>query len=141
METQASDAGLGRPGEGIARPGAAVFACLLAWLVPGAGHAFLGRRRRGAFFFMALLALFALGVSMDARLALQAGLDDPLALIIGVGQMAIGLPYILARALGFAAGDVRSASFDYGVAFTATAGLLNVLVMLDVVDIGLGRKA
>jgi hypothetical protein len=31
--------------------------------------------------------------------------------------------------------------FDYGVTFTATAGLLNVLVVLDAMDVALGRKA
>lgn len=141
MGTQASDAGLERPGEGITRPGGAALACLLAWLLPGAGHAFLGRRARGAFFCLALLALFGLGVSLDARLSLHLGLDDPLALVIGAGQAAVGLPYLVVRALGYASGDVRSATFDYGVTFTATAGLLNVLVMLDAVDIALGRKA
>jgi hypothetical protein len=141
METTSSNAGPEQAGQSLARPEAAVPACIIGWLVPGAGHAFLGARRRGAFFFLALLALFGLGLSMDARLALYAGLDDPLAVVIGAGQMAIGMPYFLARALGFAAGDVRSATFDYGVAFTSTAGLLNVLVVLDVADIALGRKA
>lgn len=140
METTSSNTEPEQQAQSIARPAAALPACLLGWLVPGGGHALLGARQRGLFFFLALSGLFGLGLSMDARLALHAGLDDPLALVIGVGQMAIGLPYLLARALGFAAGDIRSATFDYGIAFTSTAGLLNVLVVLDVVDIALGRK-
>ncbi|HET7290853.1 MAG TPA: DUF6677 family protein [Vicinamibacteria bacterium] len=130
-----------RPGERAFRPGAAAIACLLGWLLPGAGHAYVGRPGRGAFFCLALLTLFGVGVSLDARLTLHLGLDDPLGLVIGAGQAALGLPYVLARALGGATGDVRSATFDYGVTFTATAGLLNVLVMLDAVDVALGRKA
>lgn len=139
METQATEAP--QAGTTLARPCAAVSACLLALLLPGAGHLLLlGRRGRGAFFLLALLALFVLGVGMDARLTLHLGLDDPLALIIGLGQVGVGLPYLVARALGFAAGDVTSAVFDYGVTFTASAGLLNLLVALDAMDVALGRK-
>ncbi len=123
-----------------ARPILGGAACFLGLLLPGAGHLLLGRVGRGAFFLAALLALFVIGVSMDARLALHIGLDDPLALIIGVGQVAVGLPYLAARALGFAAGDPRAAGFDYGLTFTASAGLLNVLVALDAMDVALGRK-
>jgi uncharacterized protein DUF6677 len=141
METTSSSTGPEQARERASRRWAVAPACVLALLMPGAGHAFLGARQRGAFFCLALSALFGLGLSLDARLTLHAGLDDPLALVIGIGQMAMGLPYVLARALGFAAGDVRSAGFDYGIAFTSTAGLLNVLVALDVVDIAQGRKA
>jgi len=140
MQTTSSNTEPEQQGQSIPRPAAALPACVIGSLVPGGGHVFLGARQRGAFFFLALSGLFGLGLSMDARLALHAGLDDPLALVIGVGQMAIGLPYLVARALGFAAGDIRSATFDYGIAFTSTAGLLNVLVVLDVIDIALGRK-
>ncbi len=140
METQSTEAP--KTPETLARPlPVAAGACLLGLLLPGAGHVLLGRFRRGVFFLAALLALFALGVSMDARLTLRIGLDDPLALVIGLGQLAVGLPYLAARALGFAAGDPRAAGFDYGVTFTATAGLLNVLVVLDAMDVALGRKA
>jgi hypothetical protein len=133
---------LAPPVGAAARPAVVVaLACLIGWLLPGAGHAFLGRYARGAFFCLALLAMFVIGLSLDARLAMHAGLDDPLALLIGAGQAAVGLPYVLARTLHWAAGDVRSATFDYGVTFTATAGLLNVLVTLDAMDVALGRKA
>jgi len=53
--------------------------------------------------------------------------------------MAIGLPYLAARGLGFD-GDVRSVTFEYGNTFTAVAGLLNILVILDAYDTALGRK-
>ncbi len=138
METQATEAP--QAGGTLARPWAAVSACLLGLLLPGAGHLLLGRWARGAFYLLALLALFVLGVGMDARLTLHLGLDDPLALVIGLGQVAAGLPYLAARALGLANGDVTSAVFDYGVTFTASAGLLNLLVAMDAMDVALGRK-
>ena len=122
------------------RPSAALPACLLAWLLPGAGHLYLGRGARGLLFLGAIGALFGLGVAMDARLQIYLGLEDPLALIISFGQMAMGAPYFPAKALGFAAGRITSATYEYGLTFTAVAGLLNVLVILDAYDIALGRK-
>ena len=124
-----------------ARPGAVVPACLLAWLLPGAGHLYLRRRGRGLLFLGAIGALFVLGVAMDARLQVHLGLDDVLASLFSVAQMAIGVPYALARGLGFEAGQVRSVTYEYGNTFTAVAGLLNILVILDAHDIALGRKA
>jgi hypothetical protein len=123
-------------------------ALVLGALVPGAGHLYLGRKGRGVAFLAAIGALFLLGVAMQARLEIHTGLDDPLGSLLSIGQVAAGLPYFVARALGYgvysdpAALDqaVKSVTFEYGNTFTAVAGLLNVLVMLDAFDIGVGRK-
>jgi len=85
-------------------------------------------------------ALFLLGVSMDSRLQLYLGFEDPLALLFSLAQMAMGLPYFAARALGFEAGKVTSVSYEYGNTFTAVAGLLNILVILDALDTARGYK-
>jgi TM2 domain-containing membrane protein YozV len=117
----------------------AVPACLFAWLIPGAGHFYLRRPGKGLVFLVSIGALFLLGVAMDSRLDLNLGLDDLLASLFSVAQMAIGLPYFLARLLGVG-GDVRSVTFEYGNTFTAVAGLLNILVVLDAYDTAVGRK-
>lgn len=124
-----------------ARPAKALPACVLAWAVPGAGHLFLGRGRRGLVFFVCLSGLFALGLATGARLQMYAGLEDPLALLRSGAQMAIGLPYFLARTLGFAAGDVKALTHEYANTFTEVGGLLNVLVVLDAYDTATGRRA
>jgi hypothetical protein len=126
-----------------ARPRAStqvVSACLLAWLIPGLGHLYLRRRAKGLVLFFALGALFVLGVAMDSRLQLYLGFEDPLALLFSVAQMAVGAPYFLARALGFEAGQVTSVTYEYGNTFTAVAGLLNVLVILDALDTARGHR-
>lgn len=115
---------------------AAVLGCLL----PGAGHLYLGRYRRGWTFLAAIGALFLLGLAMDSRLELHLGLDDPLAFLLSLAQVGTGCLYMLARLVGAGAGEVTSPSFEYGNTFTAVAGLLNSLVMLDAYDIGIGRK-
>jgi len=122
------------------RTAAAVPACLLAWLLPGAGHLYLGRVGKGLVFLGSIGALFLLGVAMDARLQPHLGFDDLLALLRSLAQMCLGAPYFVARFLGFDAGLVTSVSHEYGNTFTEVAGLLNVLVILDTYDTALGRK-
>ena len=46
----------------------------------------------------------------------------------------------MARALGFDAGEVTAVTYEYGNTFTAVAGLLNILVILDAHDTAVGRK-
>jgi hypothetical protein len=116
-------------------------ACTLAWLVPGAGHFYLRRFGKGLIFVGAIGALFCLGVAMDARLQFHFGLDDPLSVLRSLAQVAIGLPYFVARQLGLDAGQVTSPLHEYGNTFTEVGGLLNVLVLLDALDTAQGRKA
>ncbi|HXK10345.1 MAG TPA: DUF6677 family protein [Vicinamibacteria bacterium] len=125
-----------------------VAAGLLAWVWPGLGHLFLGRRGKGLVLMGSTLALFVLGVAMDSRLQLNLGLEDPLAVLFSLAQMGIGTPYVLARFLGFGGQAdpaeivrlVKSPSFEYGNTFTAVAGLLNILVILDALDTARGVR-
>lgn len=121
-------------------PARAVTASLLAWVWPGLGHVYLRRRGKALILMGAILALFVLGIFMNARLELHTGLEDPLALLFSVAQMGIGAPYFLARGLGFEAGVVTSPTYEYGNTFTAVGGLLNILVILDALDTARGRK-
>ena len=50
------------------------------------------------------------------------------------------MPNLIARALGLGAGDVTAITWEYGNTFTIVAGLLNMLVVLDAVDVAEGRK-
>ena len=118
----------------------AVPACILAWLVPGAGHLYLGRTSRGVLFMGLIGAMFLLGVGMDARLQFYMGLEDPLALFRSAAQIAIGLPYVIARSIGFGPGDVKSVVHEYGNTLTEVGGLLNILIILDAYDVAQGRR-
>lgn len=118
----------------------AFVACLLAWLLPGAGHLYLGRRGKGLVFLLCLLGMFLLGLLMEAQLQSAAGLEDPLALLRSGAKMALGLPWLAARLLGLGAGQVTAPSHEYGNTFAEVAGLLNVLVVLDAFDTAIGRR-
>lgn len=115
-----------------------ITAMVLALLVPGGGHFYLGRRARAAAFCAIVLFMFAVGLLIDGRLyTVQEG--NVLSLLATLGSMGAGLPYFIARHFG-EFGDVTSITYEYGSAFTLTAGLMNLLLVLDSFDIAEGRK-
>jgi hypothetical protein len=119
--------------------GPLVLLCLASWVVPGAGHLWLGRRGKGLTFFAVLPLMFAIGLAVHGRL-FPIDLSDPLVALAAVADMGIGAAYLVAGALGYGAGDVRSVTYEYGNAFLIVAGLLNLLVVVDAFDIAMGRK-
>jgi len=62
-----------------------------------------------------------------------------LKVLASFASMGVGVLYFIARRIG-APGDVISATFEYGSAFTLTAGLMNLLLVIDCYDIANGRK-
>jgi hypothetical protein len=65
---------------------------------------------------------------------------EPLVGLAALANLASGLPYFVASALGLGQGVVTAPSYEYGNAFLIVAGLLNMLVALDAYDVALGRK-
>ena len=113
--------------------------CLASWVVPGAGHLWLGRRQKGLTFLIALPVMFAIGLALQGRL-FPFQLADLLVCLEAIAEMGIGLPNFAASTLGFGAGEVRAVTYEYGNAFLIVAGLLNLLVVIDAYDIARGRK-
>jgi hypothetical protein len=113
--------------------------CAIAWLVPGAGHLLLRRRNKGLVFFVALPAMFAIGLWLQGRL-FPLELSDPLVFLGAIANRGIGAPYFVARLMDAGAGTVTAASYEYGNTFLMGAGLLNFLVILDAFDVAMGRK-
>jgi hypothetical protein len=121
------------------RSGRLVLLCLASWALPGAGHLWLGRRSKGLIFLAALPLMFATGLAVHGRL-FPFDLSEPLVGMAAAADLGIGLTYFLAGALGYGIGDVRVATYEYGNAFLIVAGLLNLLVIVDVYDVAMGRK-
>jgi hypothetical protein len=119
--------------------GSLVLLCLAAWAIPGLGHLWQGRRGKGLIFLIALPLMFAIGLAIQGRL-FPFELSDPLVGLAAIADLGIGLPYFIANALGAGAGEVRAVTYEYGNAFVMTAGLLNLLLVIDAYDIALGRK-
>ena len=115
-----------------------ITAIVLAYLCPGAGHLYLGKRGRAFAFFAIVLSMFVAGLCIDGRLyTVEPG--NVLTLLATLGSMGAGLPYFIARQISDF-GDITSITYEYGSAFTLTAGLMNLLLVLDSFDISEGRK-
>lgn len=123
----------------VHEPGALVLLCIGAWLVPGGGHLWLGRRQKGLVFLTMIPLMFLIGLGLHGAI-FPFQVAEPLAGLAAVAELGTGLPWLLARALGTGEGLVTSATWEYGNTFMIVAGLLNFLVMLDAFDIAMGRK-
>jgi hypothetical protein len=123
----------------MAEPGALALVCAVAWLVPGAGHLWLGRRQKGFVFLAAIPLMFLIGLRLHGTI-FPFQFAEPLAGLAAVAEFGTGLPWILARAMDAGGGTVTAATWEYGNTFMIVAGLLNALVVLDAFDIGMGRK-
>ena len=88
---------------------------------------YLGKGRRALVFFGGVLLLFALGLYMNGKLfSLETGF--------------FGFLRLAGKLLGWGVGDIRSFGYEYGNTFLYTAGLINMLLVLDAFDISQGRK-
>jgi hypothetical protein len=57
-----------------------------------------------------------------------------------IGDLASGILYLLSQWLGYSQVDMAGAVHDYGTKFLVTAGLLNILAMVDTFEIAVRRK-
>jgi len=116
-----------------------VIAALAAWLVPGLGHVYLRRWRRGLAFFLVVVVSLWVGYHLKGNLYRPVS-NEPLSMLGTLGALGMGVPYFLLRQQGYT-GDILSPGYEYGTAFLLTAGLMNWLLALDAWDISRGKKA
>ena len=143
-------------------PGRTAAAIVLAWLLPGAGHVLLGRVGRGIAFAALIFGSFGLGLAHDGRLALHDRRQPFLTALQVVANVGVGPADLLARLSVYhepayvLPADFADPRYDhrlsilrrrtesglsiYGTAYLWTAGLMNLLLLFDVWDIGTGRK-
>jgi len=114
---------------------------LLAWLVPGLGHLYLGDRGRGIVCLITITATFWTGVALGG---IRATVDPHnrklwfIAQLCTAGNTVTG--YALHRSIASRESEGRKpaatahwASVDVGVHYTGVAGLLNLLVIFDAI--------
>jgi len=118
-------------------------ALALSWLVPGGGHLLLKRTGRGLLLMAAITSMFVCGLMMRGAM-FQPESGDLLTTLINtggfIGDLASGILFLLSQWLGYAQPDVAGAVHDYGTKFLVTAGLLNILAMVDTFEIAVRRK-
>ena len=112
----------------------------LSWLFPGLGHLLQKRALKAVVFFAGTVALLAMGILMQGKFY-DTTVMHPLLLLGFVGDLGTGLFYFIINFFHLAGGDIKAATYHYGTAYLAAAGLLNYLVALNAFDIAKGRKA
>ncbi len=115
----------------------------LGWLVPGGGHFLLKRNGRAVLLLASITLMYLCGLMMRGAM-FQPQSGDLLTILINtggfIGDVASGILYLLTVWLGYDQPDVAGLAHDYGTKFLVTAGLLNILAMVDAFEIAAGRK-
>jgi hypothetical protein len=112
---------------------------IAGWLVPGGGHFLLRKWVRGALLAASILGMFVLGVAMQGKV--YASVHEILDMLGMVGDLGIGLPYLLSRMMGLGDVQVQTTIADWGTRFIVVAGLLNVIAAVDAHNLRTGRKS
>ena len=115
----------------------------LSWLVPGGGHFLLKHYGRAVLLMVSVTLMFLCGLLMRGAM-FQPQSGDLLTILINtggfIGDLASGVLYLLTVWLGYNQPDMAGMVHDYGTKFLVTAGLLNILAVVDVFEIAAGRK-
>jgi hypothetical protein len=115
------------------------FIAFAGWLVPGLGHLFQRRWGRAAIGFVAVGTMALAGLWMRGNVfAPQRG--DAFGLLGFIADAGAGVFYLLAHTFQKAGADVSHAAGDYGTRMLATAGVLNLLFVLDALEVSRGKK-
>jgi len=118
-------------------------AVALGWLIPGGGHLLLRRTGRGLLLLVTITSMFLCGLLMRGTM-FQPQSGDLLTTLINtggfIGNLCSGILYLLTSWLGYNQPDMAGAVHDYGTKFLVTAGLLNLLAIVDAYEIAAGRK-
>ena len=110
---------------------------ILAWLVPGLGHWYAGRKGKALLFAALLISTFVAGMLMgDVRNVYFSPTRLPSYGQLGAGLLAL-VPMALVPASSAPTGssDNLVPTFDVGTYYTCVAALLNLLVMLNAIRI------
>ncbi len=114
-------------------------ACIAGAFVPGLGHALLNKWDRAIIFFGSISILFTIGLRLQGRL-FNPSFGDLFSILKFIADAGCGLLYWIPWLQGLGTGDPTAYTYDFANVFIYVAGLLNMLVVVDVFDIAMGRK-
>jgi hypothetical protein len=117
----------------------ATMACVAGFLVPGLGHALLRKWDRAIVFFGSILLLISVGIYLEGKL-FDPDFSDLFTTLKFLADAGSGLFYWIPWLQGAGKGDLTAYTYDYANVYIYVAGLLNMLVVVDVFDIAMGRK-
>jgi hypothetical protein len=115
------------------------FVAVAAWIVPGSGHLLQGRFVRALAAFATVAVMTVIGLRMHGNV-FPPHADDAFGVLGFIADVSSGMFYFLAHTIEKLPPNVSHASGDYGTRLVATAGVLNLLFVLDAMEISRGRK-
>jgi hypothetical protein len=118
---------------------------IIAWFLPGVGHLYLGRWRRGLIIGAVIWIMFIVAIiGGGAYYPGYSFKDGFLLYVLNIfARFGNGLGLLTSLFLTLNQPSTPAASwatFEYAGRFLEVAGLLNYLAVIDAVDISLGRK-
>jgi len=117
-----------------------IWAPLVGWLVPGAGHLIQKKWVRGLLLMISVFSMFFFGLMMQGKVYTP-NTGDVLEMLGFVGDIGSGGLYMLSRAMDWGQGAINIAAADYGTKFIIVAGLLNIIAAVDAHQIAIGKKS
>jgi hypothetical protein len=120
-------------------PALGISVAVAGWAIPGLGHLLLRQWGKALVYFLCVGGLACAGLAMRGGVfsANPSDLFDRLGFFADLGA---GGFYFLSHVIQSAGPDVAHASGDYGTRMFATAGMLNLLTVLEAYEIGSGRR-
>ena len=110
-------------------------AFLAAWALPGAGHVVMGKWKKGLFFFAILAAAYAFGMHIAGWRPVSFD-DNP---FYYVGQYGSGATLLFSSMRSADKAILRDTIhpswFDPGLLYVCVVGLLNIVIMLNILDL------
>jgi hypothetical protein len=107
-------------------------ALLLTWIAPGLGHLYLGQRSKAILLFSVITFIYVFGMVLSRFLNVSLERHG----IYFAAQIFYGGATLIAEAL---TRNLRWTQFnslhDVGLLYTSVAGLLNIIVMVDIYEI------
>jgi hypothetical protein len=113
---------------------------IAGWLIPGLGHILVGKKIRALLLFVSILGMYLTGISLAGKIYVP-GTGDILDLLGFIGQLGLGVLYVITRAFSLGSATSLNVLQDYGTKAIVIAGLLNVICAVDAHSLANGRKA
>lgn len=105
---------------------------LLAWLVPGAGHLVLKEKERSIIIFVTIVVTFCIGIYIGSIGVISLYGPTPW-YVVGAQVMNSPVVLILGKITREGAYTVYGSPSEIGQIYTSTAGLLNLLCIVNAV--------
>ena len=119
------------------------FLIATGWFIPGFGHYQLGKKFRAALFFVAVTVLFWLGMYLRANITFPNS-NESFALFKFLGALGGGFNFFISLIFHTGTKNIvhlkEAFTHEYGNTCLYTAGILNYLTMIDIIDVLKGRK-